>query len=130
MKLFYKVPVLLQSISLYVLVMSNNFDKLIMKVNSFQVLLATDVSSTYVIFFYEDIQWSESTVIGFNSGDMSNGFNVPGTFDSVSGLSLPSFVLDIENEGNTGIGGLYLYRVDGDFIFDSQSKNMLLNLDW
>ena len=93
-----------------------------MKVNpsSFQVILATDEISSYIIFFYEDIQWSDSTVVGFNAGDMRNSFTVPGTV--TSGGSDPDFVRDLDIEGNTGISGLFLYRVDQEFIFDSQGQ--------
>ncbi len=44
--------------------------------NTFQVVLATDGNSSYVLFLYQDIQWGSAT-IGFNAGDGVRGYMAP-----------------------------------------------------
>ena len=76
--------------------------------NTFQVVLATDGSRTFVAFLYEDIQWSGiffSTTIGFNAGDGVRSFTLPESLTAEG-------VLNLENTSNVGIPGVYIFRVD------------------
>ena len=78
--------------------------KLLPQVNTFQAVLATDGSITFVMFLYHDIQWSSDTTIGFNAGNGVNYYTVP-TANSV---------FNLDNTSNVGIPGMYIYRVDQD----------------
>ena len=59
---------------------------------------------TYMLFLYEDIQWSsESTVIGFNAGENTNFFSL---------IDAHSEIQDLKRLSNVGIDGVYAFRVD------------------
>ena len=74
------------------------------QVNTFQAVLATDGSITFVMFLYHAIQWSSgTTTIGFNAGDGVHYYTVP-----LNGYG----VLNLDNTSNVGIPGIYIYRVD------------------
>ena len=73
--------------------------------NTFQVVLATGGSRTYVGFIYQDIQWSSSTTIGINAGNQVNSIVVPESFTSEG-------TLNIENTSNIGVPGIYIFRID------------------
>ena len=76
------------------------------QVNTFQAVLTTDGSSTYVFFLYRDLQWGDSdTTVGFNAGDGINGFNVPES-NTTDGI------LNLESLTNIDIPGAFLFRVD------------------
>ena len=51
--------------------------------NTFQAVIATDGSKTFVLFLYQDIQWSRNryTAIGFSAGDRVRYFNLPESVD-------------------------------------------------
>lgn len=66
-------------------------------------MLATDGEKTFVFFVYIDIQWGNGS-IGFNAGDGVKSFTLPG--------SATSAARNVETDGNTGIRGVYAYRVD------------------
>ena len=69
-------------------------------------MIATNSTSTYVLFLYEDINWANSaTSIGFNAGDEMRGFNLPEA-------SATQYTLNLENTSNVGIPGAYYFRVD------------------
>ena len=75
--------------------------------NTFQVVIATDGSQTYVLFLYRDIQWGRgATSIGFNAGDGVRGFNL---FESFSN---DESVLNLESTSNVELPGVYMFRVD------------------
>ena len=75
-------------------------------VNTFQAVLATDGTMTFVMFLYEDIQWgSAQTTIGFNAGDRSQFITLPESLTAEG-------VLNLENTTNVGIPGVYIFRVD------------------
>ena len=76
-----------------------------MQVNTFQAVLATDGTQSFVMFLYEDIQWSSATSIGLNAGDGVNFVTVPESL-TVNG------VLNLPNTSNVGLPGVYIYRVD------------------
>ena len=57
-----------------------------------------------MFFIYGDIQWGDSANIGFNAGDGTRYFMVPG--------ALTNQVLNIDERSNVGVAGVYIYRVD------------------
>ena len=61
---------------------------------------------TFVFFIYGDIQWGFGANIGFNAGDGTRSFMVPG--------ALTNQVLNIDEGSNVGVTvtGVYIYRVD------------------
>ncbi len=69
-------------------------------------MLATDGLLSFVLMFYEDIQWYRNANIGFNSGNTS--FSLPGAFT-------PNAIY-INDYSNVGTQGLYAYRVDQDIV--------------
>ena len=74
--------------------------------NTFQAVLATDGTMTYVMFLYEDIEWgSNQTTIGFNAGDRFQSITLPESLTTEG-------VLNLENTTNVGIPGVYIFRVD------------------
>jgi hypothetical protein len=84
-------------------------------VNSFQAVIATDGSLTFVLFLYQDIQWSIASSIGFNSGDPNRFYNLPES-------QLRNLVLDLEMFSNIGRPGIFAFRVDQeDIILPSTS---------
>ena len=89
--------------------------------NSFQVVLATDAVSSYVIFRYGEIQWTtgdksggsggfggSEAVVGFNAGDRIN-------YVSVIGSGMPEIV-DIETQTNIMRPGVFMFRTDNPHI--------------
>ena len=80
--------------------------------NTFQCIMITDGTNSFVIFLYADnlIQWSRgsaSTVDaqgGFNAGDGTRHFTIEG--------SQTPAIVDIETTSNIGVAGKYLFRVD------------------
>ena len=59
---------------------------------------------TFVFFIYGDIQWGDSISIGFDGGDGTRSFMVPG--------ALTNQTLNIDEGSNVDVTGLYIYRVD------------------
>ena len=59
---------------------------------------------TFVFFIYGDIQWGAGANIGFNAGDGTGWFMVPG--------ALTNQTLNIDEGSNVGVTGVYIYRVD------------------
>ena len=78
--------------------------------NTFQAVLATNGTSTYVIFNYGSIRWgSASTLIGFNAGDSTHSYTLPESLSSTG-------VLMIDDTSNVRRPGTYIFRVDQDSI--------------
>ena len=71
--------------------------------NTFQVVIATNGQETFVFFIYGDIEWGFAN-IGFNAGDGTRSFMVPGALTTQS--------RNIEDGSNVDMTGLYIYRVD------------------
>ena len=69
--------------------------------------LVTDGKLSFVLFSYGDIQWESGAFAGFNYG---NTFSVPG--------SQSSAIEDIETSSNVGVPGLYVYRVDQEYVIE------------
>ena len=82
----------------------NHTNTLLLQENSFQVVIAADQQVTFVFFMYGDIQWGGRANIGFNAGDGTRFFMVPG--------ALTNQVLNIDKESNVGVTRVYIYRVD------------------
>ncbi|CAH2318174.1 alpha-tectorin-like [Pelobates cultripes] len=89
------------------------------KFNTFQAALTTDGFRYFVIMNYDDIQWTTGTAsdgdpetglggtpaqAGFNSGDVSHYFNIPG--------SRTAEVLKIKSTSNVNYPGRWIFRVD------------------
>ena len=72
--------------------------------NTFQVVIAADQQMTFVFFIYGDIQWGDDANIGFNAGDGTSSFMLPG--------ALTNQVLNIDEGSNVGVTGVYIHRVD------------------
>ena len=80
-------------------------------VNTFQVVIASDGTRSFVRFSYEDIQWGGSmTLIGISAGDRVNFITHP--------ASLSSSVLLLDNTTTT-------YKFEVDRLSKSLSKLML-----
>ena len=73
-------------------------------VNTFQVVIASDGTRSFVRFSYEDIQWGGSrTLIGISAGDRVNFITHP--------ASLSSSMLLLDNTSTT-------YKIDSKFAID------------
>uniref|UniRef100_A0A8C5QAY2 NIDO domain-containing protein n=1 Tax=Leptobrachium leishanense TaxID=445787 RepID=A0A8C5QAY2_9ANUR len=89
------------------------------RVNTFQAVLTSDGYRYYIILNYEDVQWTTGTAsdgdpetglggipaqAGFNSGDSSHYFNIPG--------SRTPEILKIKSTSNVDFPGKWIFRVD------------------
>ena len=76
-----------------------------LKLNTFQVVIATDGQSSFITFRYSDIQWGQAQ-IGFNAGDGVCAVSLSG--------SLSTATTNIETMSNVDPEqpGLYMFRVD------------------
>lgn len=79
--------------------------------NTFQAVITSDGSETYVLFLYRDIQWTSfiGAVAGFNAGDNMRFFNLPETFTSADDITGR---LNLEETSNVALPGVYIFRVD------------------
>ena len=82
--------------------------------NTYQAVLMTDGSTSFVCFLYKKIEWSigvdfhvTPAQIGFNAGDGNRSFTVPG------GLTPATYYMG--KMSNVGRPGLFVYQVDGEF---------------
>ena len=73
--------------------------------NTFQCVLATSPTVSFVIFLYADgeIQWSNNALAGINVGDGVNSITIPG--------SLTPNINAISQTGNVGIPGIWMFEV-------------------
>ena len=83
---------------------------LLLQANTFQVVIATDGQQTFVFFIYGDIEWGEDANIGFDAGDGTQSFMVPGALTPQS-INVEDGS-NVENGSNVDVRGLYIYRVD------------------
>ncbi|NXW52572.1 TECTA protein, partial [Nyctiprogne leucopyga] len=89
------------------------------KGNTFQAVLTTDTKTSFVIFNYGDIQWTTGEAsdgdpetglggtpahAGFNSGDETNFYNIPG--------SQTEAVINITQTSNVNVPGRWVFQVD------------------
>ncbi len=78
-------------------------------------MLITDGEVSFVLFLYAEIQWTTAEgVFGLETTPAQTGFNAG---DRLRSVSLPgsqtdaALELDV-TEGNTGVRGLWIFRVD------------------
>ena len=75
------------------------------QVNTFQCVLATSGSKSFVIFLYKDLQWGGGeAVAGINAGDGINFITIPG--------SLSQDILSLTETSNVGNPGVWIFEVD------------------
>ncbi|XP_076216835.1 alpha-tectorin-like isoform X1 [Aptenodytes patagonicus] len=89
------------------------------KGNTFQAALTTDTKTSFIILNYEDIQWTTGKAsggdaktglggtpahAGFNSGDQTNFYNIPG--------SQTEAIINITQTSNVNIPGRWVFQVD------------------
>ena len=76
--------------------------------NTFQCVLVTDGSLSFVIFLYGEIQWAvvgqdNPAVVGVNVGDGVRQQNVS--------ESLTEEIININTTSNTGVPGVWVFRL-------------------
>uniref|UniRef100_A0A914PZL8 VWFA domain-containing protein n=1 Tax=Panagrolaimus davidi TaxID=227884 RepID=A0A914PZL8_9BILA len=90
--------------------------------NSFQAVLTTNGENSFVIFYYNKIQWTTGTAsngnnqglggtaaqVGFDAGDGTNRYML--------NVSCTKEVLYVNNLSNIGIPGEYVFQVDSNII--------------
>ena len=75
------------------------------QVNTFQCVLATGGTKSFVIFLYDSIEWGTAGALGgVNAGDRMNRFLIP--------VSLTFDILTINSTSNVGIPGVWMFQVD------------------
>ncbi len=74
--------------------------------------MATDGQRSFVIFLYDDIQWTNSgyALAGINGGDGVRSVTVTD--------SLSEAIMNIVTTSNVGRPGVWMYRVDTSAIID------------
>jgi len=87
-------------------------------VNTFQLAMISDGTQNFVLFNYLDngMNWlrgdasgSANPSMGFDAGDGTNFYNLPGSFTTAAAT-------DSETLSNVGVAGRWLFRVDGNTI--------------
>ncbi|XP_060073737.1 sushi, nidogen and EGF-like domain-containing protein 1 [Ylistrum balloti] len=79
-------------------------DNLLLR-NTFQIVLTTDGTKSFVMFHYYRLDWANGALVGFNAGDGVNSYTVNG--------SMSDDIVNLVNRSNTGVPGKFLFRVDG-----------------
>ena len=94
--------------------------------NTFQCVLATNGTKSYVIFLYADLQWAapnqcngngvctpiaNPAQAGFSAGDGMRYFGVNG-----SGTDA---VVSLNSTSNVGLPGVWIFQVDGDQVLSA-----------
>ncbi|XP_010569784.1 PREDICTED: IgGFc-binding protein-like [Haliaeetus leucocephalus] len=89
------------------------------KGNTFQAILTTDTKTSFIILNYWDIQWTTGAAsdgdaetglggtpahAGFNSGDETNFYNIPG--------SQTDAIINITKTSNVNVPGRWVFQVD------------------
>ena len=103
-----------------------------LQTNTFQSVMATNSSSSFVIYLYADLQWAfaDPRNMGSASGNGSGeGFNTPMDLDLEFGIAgfigpeqesslLPgsnsNATLELNSTSNVGRPGLWIFQVDGE----------------
>ena len=99
----------------------------ILQTNTFQCVLATSPTESFVIFLYADggIQWTTGddsgginglggteSVAGINAGDGINSITIPG--------SLTPSIINITQTSNVGIPGVWMFKVgEGNVLYNN-----------
>lgn len=79
---------------------------LTLQTNTFQCVIATSATSSFVMFLYADgqIQLENGALAGINAGDGVNSVTIPG--------SMTPSVINITQTSNVGIPGVWMFQVD------------------
>ena len=93
----------------------------LLQFNTFQLVLAFNQQESYVLFLYDDIQWTTAdrsggenglggtpATVGLNSGDGVHYLIVQGSGSSE--------IADVEHATNVGMDGLFIFRTDTDIV--------------
>ena len=101
------------------------------QIATFQCVLMTDGTSSFVKFLYADgeMQWTKEDAsgstngfggtpaqVGFNAGDGKRFFSVPG--------SLTNRIMNIDSTTNVNIPGVWTFQVNGDIARCSDPEDM------
>lgn len=78
---------------------------------TYQAVLASSSNTSYVYYFYGDMQWGEFSNIGFNPS-----FAIPNSRSFMIPIALTSETVDIESTSNVEMPGVYAFRVDRSLI--------------
>lgn len=73
--------------------------------NTFQIVLTTDGTKSFVMLHYLKLDWARNAMVGFNAGDGISSYTVNG--------SLSDDVINLVYRSNVGVPGKFLFRVDG-----------------
>ena len=73
------------------------------------MVLATDTLKTVVVFIYDVIEQGSRAQVGFNAGDGYTFFMLP--------VALTNQTLDLENLTNSGKPGVFVYRIDSEYLY-------------
>ena len=81
--------------------------------NTFQCVLVTDGSLSFVIFLYGEIQWTAASggrqaLVGVNAGDGIQQFSVS--------ESRTVDIINITTTSNVGVPGVWIFQLNGDDI--------------
>lgn len=82
------------------------FDSSLTGFNTFQVVLVTDGATSFVLYFYEDLQWGDGAQIGFNAGDGERQLIVTETVSEATS--------NFDSSSNIEVPGIFTFRVDGE----------------
>ena len=82
-----------------------------MQVNTFQAVIATDGTKTFVLFLYGDIQRFSTltTTMGFSAGDRTRSFTLPES-------RFAERLSQLERSSNVGRSSVFIFRVDQHYI--------------
>ena len=75
---------------------------LLQQVNTFQLIMTTNGTVSFVVFLYRHIQWG-SGIAGFDAADQERFFMLPGSLTTTH---------DFPAGGNIQVPGAYFFRVD------------------
>lgn len=88
---------------------------MLLQVNTFQCVLASNEFESFAIFLYDDIQWTtgdssggvdgldgNEAVAGITAGDGVNFVTIPG--------SLTPDIINIDNTSNVGVPGVWIFK--------------------
>ena len=83
-------------------------------------MIATDshAGQSYVLFLYDDIQWTQSAVIGINAGDGKSAFTLPQSGNNAE-LAL------LETSSNTGLPGEFILSSGNGILINYSYINLL-----
>ena len=89
--------------------------------NTFQVALVYNDFYSFAFFFYGDMEWGESSNIGFHpslipdfASPLSRSFQLP--------IALTPETVNIEETSNVRLPGFYAFRIDQPIIQQAESK--------